>query len=190
VVAAVLAAGLIEPHIDDQMVGAAMCPIEVRISKVMAALGGARAAGSTPHTVVELAEAVANGLSRAVVSELAANAAPNEAAARRRVSALVTSAASLKRRARLSPEASERAERRARIVALARQALGDDDEARGWLNDPHPLLGAARHDRCWRDRPLCATGGEDPAQHREGSAGLTQLVEWARPSAATNVGCT
>jgi hypothetical protein len=67
VVAAVLAAGLIEPHIDDQMVGAAMCPIEVRISKVMAALGGARAAGSTPHTVVELAEAVANGLSRAVV---------------------------------------------------------------------------------------------------------------------------
>jgi hypothetical protein len=123
-------------------------------------------------------------------SELAANAAPSEAAPRRRVSALVTSAASLKRRAWLSPEASERAERRAWIVALARQALGDDDEARGWLNDPHPLLGAARHDRCWRDRPLCATGGEDPAQHREGSAGLTQLVEWARPSAATNVGCT
>jgi putative toxin-antitoxin system antitoxin component (TIGR02293 family) len=51
---------------------------------------------------------------------------------------------SLKRRARLSPEASERAERLARIVALARQALGDEDEARGWLNDPHPLLGAVR----------------------------------------------
>jgi putative toxin-antitoxin system antitoxin component (TIGR02293 family) len=119
-----------------------MYPLEV--SKVMAALGGVRAVGSAPRTVVELAEAVAKGLPRAVVPELAANAAPNEAAARRRVSALVTSAASLKRRARLSPEASERAERLARIVALARQALGDEDEARGWLNDPHPLLGAVR----------------------------------------------
>ncbi len=119
-----------------------MYPLEV--SKVMAALGGARAVGSAPHTLVELAAAVAQGLPAAVVPELAANAAPNETSARRRVAALVTSTASLKRRARLSPAASERAERLARIVALARQALGDANEARAWLNTPHPLLGSDR----------------------------------------------
>ncbi len=119
-----------------------MYPLEV--SKVMEALGGARVVGATPRTLVELAAAVAHGLPGAVVPQLAANAAPNEAAARRRVAALVTSAASLKRHRRLSPAASERAERLARIVALAQQALGDADEAREWLNAPHPLLGSAR----------------------------------------------
>ena len=59
--------------------------------------------------MVELAAAVAKGLPGAVVTQLAANAAPNEVEARRRVAALVTSTASLKRRARLSPAASERA---------------------------------------------------------------------------------
>jgi putative toxin-antitoxin system antitoxin component (TIGR02293 family) len=119
-----------------------MYPLEV--SKVMAALGGARTVGSTPRTVVELAAAVARGFPGAVVSKLAANAAPDQVEARRRVAALVTSAASLKRRHRLSPAASERAERLARIVALAHQALGDADEAREWLNAPHTLLGSAR----------------------------------------------
>ena len=75
---------------------------------------------------------------------LAINAPPNRPDARRRVAALVTSTASLKRWARLSPAASERAEHLARIVALAVQALGDADDAREWLNAPHPLLGSAR----------------------------------------------
>jgi putative toxin-antitoxin system antitoxin component (TIGR02293 family) len=119
-----------------------MYPLE--ISKVMAALGGAGAVGGAPVTLAELAAAVARGLPGAVVPRLAANAAPDEPDARRRVAALVTSAASLKRRARLSPAASERAERLARIVALAVQALGDADEAKAWLNAPHPLLGSAR----------------------------------------------
>ena len=44
--------------------------------------------------------------------------------------------------ARLSPNASARAERLARIIALAQRALGDPDEARAWLTDPHPMLGA------------------------------------------------
>ncbi|HET6235303.1 MAG TPA: antitoxin Xre/MbcA/ParS toxin-binding domain-containing protein [Acetobacteraceae bacterium] len=119
-----------------------MYPLEV--SKVMAALGGAGVGGSAPNTLVELAAAVAKGLPGAVVAQLAANAAPNDVEARRRVAALVTSTASLKRRPRHSPAVSERAERLARIVALARQALGDADEAREWLNAPHPLLGSAR----------------------------------------------
>jgi putative toxin-antitoxin system antitoxin component (TIGR02293 family) len=119
-----------------------MYPFEV--SKVIAALSGAGVVGSTPNTLVQLAAAVAKGLPGAVVTQLAANAAPNEVEARRRVAALVTSTASLKRRPRLSPAASERAERLARTVALARQALGDENEAPGSLNAPHPLLGSAR----------------------------------------------
>ncbi|MDA8052041.1 MAG: DUF2384 domain-containing protein [Rhodospirillales bacterium] len=119
-----------------------MYPLEVR--KVVAALGGARTIGSSPETVGELAAVVAAGLPRGVVSELAANVAPEDPAARRRVAALVTSPASFKRRQRLSPEASARAERLARIVALAWEAFGDAGEASGWLSTPHPLLGSAR----------------------------------------------
>jgi putative toxin-antitoxin system antitoxin component (TIGR02293 family) len=116
----------------------------LKVSKVMTALGGATAVGSAPNTLVELAAAIAQGLPAAVVPSLAANAAPDEPDARRRIAALVTSTASLKRRARLSPAASERAERLARIVALAVQAFGDVDEAKAWLNTPHPLLGSVR----------------------------------------------
>jgi putative toxin-antitoxin system antitoxin component (TIGR02293 family) len=54
---------------------------------------------------------------------------------------LVVSPATYKRSQRLSPAASERAERLARVAALAAQALGSEDEAKTWLNMPHPLLG-------------------------------------------------
>ncbi len=118
-----------------------MYPVDV--GKVIAALGGPHVVGSAPHTVVELAAAVARGFPGAVVPELAANAASDDSAARRRVAALVTSVASLERSPKLSATASERAERLARVVALAYQALGDGDEARVWLNAPHPLLGSA-----------------------------------------------
>ena len=119
-----------------------MYPLEV--AKVTAALGGIEAIGFAPLTLGELESVVASGLPGAVVSALAANAVGNEPEARRRVAALVTSPASLKRHVLLSPAASERAERLARVVALAVQALEDADEARAWLNAPHPLLGSAR----------------------------------------------
>lgn len=118
-----------------------MYPLEVR--KVVAALGGERTVGSAPRTVGELAAVIAAGLPKTVVGELAANIAPRDAAQRRRVAALVTSPASLKRRTRLSAIASARAERLARIVALARDAFGEAKEASEWLSSPHPLLGNA-----------------------------------------------
>ncbi|HJS84088.1 MAG TPA: antitoxin Xre/MbcA/ParS toxin-binding domain-containing protein [Acetobacteraceae bacterium] len=113
----------------------------VTVAKVAAALGGARTLGALPSTVGELAEAVAHGLPRGVVREIAANAAPRGKEARQMVADLVVSSATLKRNERLSPSASERAERLARIVALAQQTLGDEDQARSWLNEPHSLLG-------------------------------------------------
>ncbi|MEO9190217.1 MAG: antitoxin Xre/MbcA/ParS toxin-binding domain-containing protein [Acetobacteraceae bacterium] len=113
----------------------------VSVAKVAAALGGARTLGVVPHTIGELADAVAHGLPRAVVRQIAGEAAPGDSAARRRIADLVASSATLKRSERLSPAAGERAERLARVVALARQAMDDVEEARRWLNEPHLLLG-------------------------------------------------
>ena len=117
-----------------------MYPLEV--TKVAAALGGTRTLGAELRTLGDLAEAVERGLPRTVVRALASSAAPDrDAELRRRIAALVASPATLKRSARLSPAASERAERLARVAALARQALGDEDEAKAWLTESHPLFG-------------------------------------------------
>lgn len=113
----------------------------IAIAKVTAALGGPRVLGTAPRNLPELAAAVAHGLPRGVVREVAAHAAPMEGGLRNKVAALVVSPATYKRSQRLSPAASERAERLARVAALAAQALGSEDEARMWLNTPHPLLG-------------------------------------------------
>jgi putative toxin-antitoxin system antitoxin component (TIGR02293 family) len=117
-----------------------MYPLEV--AKVSAALGGSRALGTRIATIEQLIAAVARGLPRTVVPQLAAHAAPDNAELRRRVAALIVSPATYKRSTRLSPAASERAERLARVTALAQQALGDAEEAKLWLTDPHPLLGS------------------------------------------------
>jgi len=117
--------------------GPAMYPIQV--SKVAATLGGERALGAQLNTVSELAAAVAHGLPRTGVGALAAQAA-NDPDSRRRIAALVVSPATYKRSQQLSPAASERAERLARVTALAQQALGGAEEARTWLGEKHPLL--------------------------------------------------
>lgn len=113
----------------------------VTLEKVTTTLGGRRALGASPTTLGELAAAVEHGLPRAVVPAIAAHAAPAKGDLRQRIAALVVSPATYKRSPRLSPAASERAERLARIVALAGQALGTTEEAQAWLGAPHPLLG-------------------------------------------------
>lgn len=113
----------------------------VAVDKVVAALGGLKALGESVQDLAELTAAVSRGFPKSVVREVANHAAPARGVLRSQVAALVTSPATLKRSARLSPEASSRAERLARVVALARQALGSDDEARAWLTEPHPMLG-------------------------------------------------
>ena len=123
----------------------------VAVEKVAQALGGERLLGGVMRDMSELAAAVAQGLPRGVVRELAANAAHSAGNARVHVASLVTSPASLKRGPRLSPAASERAERLARVTALARQALGNDDEARTWLTEPHPMLGRPPIERLLHD---------------------------------------
>ena len=48
--------------------------------------------------------------------------------------------ATFKRRTRLTPEESARTERLARIVAMAEALWDERDDARAFLNMPHPLL--------------------------------------------------
>ena len=115
-----------------------MYPIDV--AKVSATLGGARVLGVAPSSVGAMSEAIAHGLPRDVVPEVAAQAAPDRGDLRRKVAALIVSPATYKRGRRLSPAAGERAERLARVTALAQQAVGDAEEARTWLTTPHPLL--------------------------------------------------
>jgi putative toxin-antitoxin system antitoxin component (TIGR02293 family) len=123
----------------------------VAVSKVAAALGGRQTLHAQLTTVGELAEAVAHGLPKDVVRELTARAA-RDPEGRRRLAALIVSPATFKRSTRLSPAASEKAERLARVTALAAQALGDPEEAKTWLNEPHLLLG---------DRPPIAVAASD-----------------------------
>ncbi len=113
----------------------------VSVAKVAAALGGVRTLGIELATVDALADAVAQGFPRGVVPQVAAAATTPRSELGKRVAALVVSPATYKRSKRLSPAASERAERLARVTALARQALGSAEEARAWLGEPHPMLG-------------------------------------------------
>ena len=115
----------------------AMYPVQV--AKVAATLGGLFVLGTQPQTVGELAAAVSRGLPRGVVGQIALRAARGPEA-RRRVTARVVSPATYKRSSQLSPAASERAERLARVTALAQQALGNPDEAAAWLGERHFLL--------------------------------------------------
>ena len=114
----------------------------VPVEKVAAALGGERALNVRLATVSDLREAVRRGLPRAVVRELAKAAAYGKDD-QKRVADLVASEATLKRSQVLSPAASERAERIARVVALAQEALDSPAKAQEWLHRPNPMLGAA-----------------------------------------------
>ena len=114
----------------------------VAVAKVVEALGGPKILGHAVHDLADLTAAVARGFPRSVVREVASHAAPLQGAMRNQVAALVVSPATLKRSLRLSPDASARAERLARVIALAEQALGSTDEAQAWLTNSHPMLGA------------------------------------------------
>ena len=113
----------------------------VAVEKVAAALGGERILKAKVATIGDLHAAVRRGLPRGVVRELAKAAAYGRDD-RMRVAHLVASEATLKRGEVLSAAASERAERLARIVALAQDVFADPAKAQDWLHRPNLLLGA------------------------------------------------
>jgi putative toxin-antitoxin system antitoxin component (TIGR02293 family) len=113
----------------------------VAVARVVETLGGAAVLGDGVVDLAALTEAVGRGFPRGVVSEVARHAAPDRTALRNQVAAMVASPATLKRSPRLSPEASARAERLARIVALAERAFGSAAAAQAWLTETHPMFG-------------------------------------------------
>lgn len=107
--------------------------------RVARVLGGRSVLRRDVHTWSDLDRVVRAGLPRRSLQLVARRAVEPGAS----VSAFVYSVvppATFKRRSRLSVDESERTERLARVIAFAERLWGDADEARGFLNRPHPLL--------------------------------------------------
>jgi putative toxin-antitoxin system antitoxin component (TIGR02293 family) len=108
---------------------------------VVEELGGQSALGRALRTERDLQAAIREGFPQAVVREVmeAADLSLKELAA-----TLDLSARSLQRRrheGRLAHYESDRIYRLARIIALAKQYLGDKDTATRWLKRPNRALG-------------------------------------------------
>lgn len=110
---------------------------------VVAELGGAPVLGRTLRTQTDLLAAIREGFPQTVVEEVmhAAGITLKELAA-----ALDLSARSLQRRrrqGRLATYESDRLYRLARIIALAKQYLGDAETASRWLKRSNRALGGS-----------------------------------------------
>lgn len=112
-----------------------MTPAE-RVADV---LGGRAVLKRPVRTWRELEDAVSEGLPKRALQVVASRALPDGSPASALVYRIVP-IATFKRRTRLTPEESARTERLARIVALAESLWDEQDDAREFLNRPHPLL--------------------------------------------------
>lgn len=109
------------------------------VERVAEVLGGRAVLQRTVRTWGDLDRIVRAGLPKASLQMVARHAVKEGDSATELVYSVVPSA-TFKRRDRLSPDESERTERLARVIALAEAAWDDEDEARAFLNRPHPLL--------------------------------------------------
>ena len=111
------------------------------LQAVVEELGGEPALGRPLRTPVDLQDAIRNGFPQVVVEEImqAAGISLKELAA-----ILDLSPRSLQRRrreGRLARFESDRLYRLARIIALAKQYIGDSEAAMRWLKRPNRALG-------------------------------------------------
>jgi len=107
-----------------------------RIAEVM---GGPEVLGGIVTSLSTLESVVHAGLPRAALKRVVERAL-SERRERRRLLYAIVPESTYKRRPVLSPEASERTERLARIVATAEYVWGDPELARRFLHEPHPML--------------------------------------------------
>jgi putative toxin-antitoxin system antitoxin component (TIGR02293 family) len=108
-------------------------------TKVAEVLGGEDVLGYDVENLADLEMAVAEGLPVRALNEMAGYVTTSRQRARLLKDRLVPRATRARRR-RLKPVESERVERLARLMALAEQVWDDVDDARAFLNTPHPLL--------------------------------------------------
>lgn len=108
---------------------------------IAAVLGGAKVLGRRVRSVLDLAEAVEQGLPKAALRNTAARILPDAVERRQLIYRIVPEATFKRRRDRLSPAESERTERLARVIATAEYVWDDPEDTHRFLTTPHPQLG-------------------------------------------------
>jgi putative toxin-antitoxin system antitoxin component (TIGR02293 family) len=104
-------------------------------------LGGARVLGKAVTSLLELNDAVEQGLPKATLRIVVQRVFPDASGQRAMMHRIVPEATYKRRRDRLSPAESERTERFARVVAIAEDVWQDREQARRFLTTPHPEIG-------------------------------------------------
>jgi len=111
------------------------------VKAVVEQLGGKASLGRAPRTETDLQRAIREGFPQTVVGEVMHAA---DMTLRELARSLDLSPRSLQRRrheGRLAPYESDRLYRLARIIALAKSSIGDDERAIEWLKRPNRALG-------------------------------------------------
>src|SRR5579863_709196 len=111
------------------------------IQAVIAELGGEKVLGRPLRTDSDLRSAIREGFPQKVVGSVMSSAGLT---LKELSSALALSARSLQRRrqqGRLARYESDRLYRLARIIALAKRSIGEDEAATRWLKRPNRALG-------------------------------------------------
>jgi putative toxin-antitoxin system antitoxin component (TIGR02293 family) len=104
-------------------------------------MGGKDVLGVEVRTVGDLERLVLAGLPKEVLQRIAGHVFAEPARRRQLIHAVVPEATYKRRKLRLTPAESERAERLARVIAWARDLWGADNPSLvPFLTLPHPLL--------------------------------------------------
>ena len=108
-----------------------------RIAEV---LGGRQVLRRRVASIIELSDAVAQGLPKSALRNAVRRIFEDAGEQRRMMYRIVPEATFKRRRDRLSSAESERTERLARVIATAEYVWEDRDSARRFLITPHPML--------------------------------------------------
>ena len=95
---------------------------------------------SVPPSFAELDELVSHGLPKNALKASVDRICLNNEDRKHLLYRIIPEATYKRRRASLSVEESERAERLARVYATAQYVWNSDDDARAFLHAPHPML--------------------------------------------------
>jgi len=93
-----------------------------------------------PHSFAELDALVAQGLPKGALRSSVERVCKSAEDRKRLLHRIIPEATYKRRRDRLTAEESERAERLARVYATAQYVWNSDDDARAFLQTPHPML--------------------------------------------------
>jgi len=108
-----------------------------RIAEV---LGGRQVLRRRVASIIELSDAVAQGLPKSALRNAVRRIFEDAGEQRRMMYRIVPEATFKRRRDRLSSAESERTERLARVIATAEYVWEDRDSSRRFLTTPHPML--------------------------------------------------